>query len=150
MTAIAFFFTRESECTEQDWEKLSRLVDYLKRTIDDEFSLGADGLDEMGSFVDVSFAVHEDMRSHTCCGISFGRGIILGRFTMQKFNTNSSTELELVCVADYLPNVVWMIKFWSIKVIDPRAVNCTNIMRAHFIWRRMHKDRVVGGQDTWT
>ena len=80
-------------------------------TIDDELTLGAEGLDKMGSFVDVSFAVHEDMWRHIGGGISFGRGILLGHSTKQKINTTSSTESELVGAADYLPNVVWLIKF---------------------------------------
>ena len=64
----------------------------------------------MGSFVDVSFAVHKDMRSHTGGGISFGRGVLLGRSTKQKLNTTSSTESEIVEAADYLPNTVWLMK----------------------------------------
>ena len=111
MTTIAFLCTRVSKSTLQDWEKLKRLMGYLKHTIDEELTLGADGLDSIGSFVDVSFAVHEDMKSHTGGGISFGRGIILGRSTKQKINTTSSTESELVGAADYLPNVVWLMRF---------------------------------------
>jgi hypothetical protein len=65
----------------------------------------------LGSFVDVSFAVHEDMRSHTGGGVSFGRGILMGRSTKQKLNTTSSTEAEVVGAADYLPNVVWLMRF---------------------------------------
>ena len=65
----------------------------------------------MGSFVDVSFAVHKDMRSHTGGGISFGRGLLLGRSTKQKINTTGSTESEIVGAADYLPNTVWLMKF---------------------------------------
>ena len=89
MTTIAFLCTRVSKSTVQDWEKLKRLMGYLRHTIDEELTLGADRLDSIGSFVYVSFAVHEDMRSHTGGGISFGRGIILGRSTKQKINTTS-------------------------------------------------------------
>ena len=111
MTTIAFLCTRVSKSTEQDWDKLERLMEYLKGTLGDELCLGADKLEEMGSFVDVSFAVHKDIRSHTGGGISFGRGILLGRSTKQKLNTTSSTESEIVGAADYLPNTVWLMKF---------------------------------------
>lgn len=111
MTTIAFLCTRVSKSTEQDWDKLERLMEYLKGTFGDELCLGADNLDEMGSFVDVSFAVHKDMRSHTGGGISLGRGILFGRSTKQKLNTTSSTESEIVGAADYLPNTVWLMKF---------------------------------------
>ena len=49
MTTIAFLCTRVSKSTEQDWDKLKRLMEYLKDTLDDELCLGADNLEEMGS-----------------------------------------------------------------------------------------------------
>jgi hypothetical protein len=111
VTAIAFLCTRVSKSTEQDWEKLKRVLEFVNGTIEEELTLGSEGLDSMKSFVDVSFAVHEDMRSHTGGGVSFGRGILMGRSTKQKINTASTTESELVGAADYLPNVIWMMRF---------------------------------------
>ena len=35
----------------------------------------------------------------------------MGRSTKQKINTASTTESELVGAADYLPNVIWMMRF---------------------------------------
>jgi hypothetical protein len=63
------------------------------------------------SFVDVSFAVHPDMKSHTGGGASFGRGIIMSQSKKQKINTSSTTESEVVGVSDYLPNTIWLMKF---------------------------------------
>ena len=111
ITVIAFLCTRVTKSTEQDWSKLKRLLEYLWSTIDDVLTLGAEDLNSIGSFVDVSFAMHEDMRSHTGGGVSFGRGILMGRSTKQKLNTTSSTESELVGAAEYLPNVVWLMNF---------------------------------------
>ena len=93
ITTIAFLYTRVTKSTEQDWGKLKRLLDYLWSTIDNVLTLGAEELKSIGSFVDVSFAMHEDMheelRSHTGGGVSFGRGILMGRSTKQKLNTTS-------------------------------------------------------------
>ena len=66
-----------SKSTEQDWSELKRVLEFLCGTIDDGLTLGADNLEELLSFVDVSFAVHHDMKSHTGGGASFGRGIMM-------------------------------------------------------------------------
>jgi hypothetical protein len=110
-TAISFLCTRVSKPTEQDWSKLKRVLEFLCGTIEDGLTLGADSLEELLSFVDVSFAVHHDMKSHTGGGASFGRGIMMSLSKKQRINTSSTTESEVVGVADYLPNTIWMMKF---------------------------------------
>ena len=52
------------------------------------------------TFVDVSFAVHGDMRSHTGGCVSCGRGVFMGRSSKQKINTGSTTESEIVGAAE--------------------------------------------------
>jgi KUP system potassium uptake protein len=61
--------------------------------------------------VDASYAVHDDMKSHTGGAISFGRGTIMTKSSKQKLNTKSSTEAELVGASDYLPSSIWCKKF---------------------------------------
>ena len=100
-----------SKSTEEDWGKLKRVLEYLRGTIALELRLGAENTDELDSFMDVSFAVHEDMKSHTGGGVSFGIGVLMGRSTKQKLNTASTTESEIVGAADYLPNTIWLMKF---------------------------------------
>ena len=53
-TSLGFLRTRVSKSTEQDWDKLRRVLEFLSGTIDDELTLGADGLALLLSFVDVS------------------------------------------------------------------------------------------------
>ena len=72
----AFLCTRLSKCTEQDWTKLRRLLHFLKSTIDDERVLAADSPMELLTWVDASYAVHNDMKSHTGGTMSFGREVI--------------------------------------------------------------------------
>ena len=110
-TAISFLYTRVSRSIEQDWYKLKRVLEYLHGTLDDVLALGADSLDELLNFVDVSFAIHHDKRSHTGGGASFGQGIIMSQSKKQKINTSSTTESEAVGVSDYLPNTIWLMKF---------------------------------------
>ena len=65
---------QRSKATEQDWMKLKRALDFLNGTVYDVLTLGAESLEELLNFVDVSFATHFDMRSHAGGGASFGRG----------------------------------------------------------------------------
>jgi hypothetical protein len=110
-TAISFLCTRVQRPTEEDWAKLKRCLEFLNGTIGDPMVLGAESLDKLLNFVDVSFAVHPDMKSHTGGGASFGRGVFMSQSKKQKINTTSTTESEVVGVSDYLPNTVWLLKF---------------------------------------
>ena len=63
------------------------------------------------SYADVSFAVHNDMRSHTGGATTFGKGIVMPKSTKQTLNTRSTTESEIVGTSDYLPDTVWLLRF---------------------------------------
>ena len=73
----SFLCTRISNCTEQDWTKLRWLLHFLQTTIDDEPVIAADSLTELHTWVDASYAVHNDMNSHTGGVMSFGRGVLV-------------------------------------------------------------------------
>jgi hypothetical protein len=73
--------------------------------------LGADDMTVMQTWVDVSYAVHQDMKSHTGGCVSFGRGAIMSKSSKQKLNTKSTTESEFVGASDYLPSPIWGKKF---------------------------------------
>ena len=60
------------------------------------------------TWVDASYAVHEDMRSQTGGVMSFGHGILHRKSSVQKLNTKSSTEAELVGTSEYIPYNIWM------------------------------------------
>jgi hypothetical protein len=73
--------------------------------------LAADDLKKMQSWVDSTYAVHPDMKSHTGGVSSFGNGGLLAKLSKQKLNTKSSTEAKLVGASDYLPHTVWIKMF---------------------------------------
>ena len=79
--------------------------------MDVEYTIGADDMGKMRSWVDAAFAVHPDMKSHTGGVMSFGTGGIICKLTKQKLNTKSSTEAEFVGASDYLPNTLWVKMF---------------------------------------
>jgi hypothetical protein len=109
--AIAFLCTRVSCSTIEDRSKLKRLLEYLNGTLDECLTLGADDLTVIRTWVDASYAVHKDMKSHTGGVISFGLGAVMSKSSKQKLNVKSSTEAELVGASDYLPYPIWAKKF---------------------------------------
>jgi hypothetical protein len=108
---ISFLCTRVSRSTTQDWAKLKQLLQYLNDTNELRRILGADDLSVLQTWVDASYAVHEDMKSHTGGAILFGTGAVLCKSTKQKLNTKSSTKAEVVGASDYIPNTIWLRMF---------------------------------------
>jgi len=106
-TAVAFLCTRVKNPDEDDYKKLTRTIRYLRGSINMPLILEANNTRVIKWWVDASFAVHPDMRSHTGGAMSMGKGIIYGTSTRQKLNTKSSTEGELVGVNDVMPQVLW-------------------------------------------
>jgi hypothetical protein len=97
--------------TLEDWAKLKRLLQYLNRTLDDFLTLGADNMTTMDTWVDASYAVHADMKSHTGGAILLERGAAMSKSSKQKLNTKSSTQAEVVGASDYVPNSIWAAHF---------------------------------------
>ena len=82
-------------------------MQYLRATKNLVLTIEADDIRVVKWWVDSSYAVHPDMRSHTGGALSLGKGVIYGTSTRQKLNTKSSTEAELVGLDDILPQVLW-------------------------------------------
>ena len=108
-TAVSALCTRVREPKTSDWEKLIRLMKYLKATRRDKMRIRADDLTVVKWYVDASFAVHPDFRSHTGGYMKFGDGIgtIQSVSRKQKLNTRSSTEAELVGADDVSQQILW-------------------------------------------
>ena len=62
-------------------------------------------------YVDASFAVHPNMRSHTRGGLSMGRGFPISVLTKHKLNVTRLTEGEIVGVDDMMPIILWACQF---------------------------------------
>jgi len=58
-------------------------------------------------WVDSSYAVHPDMKSHTGIYMTLGKGAKYTASCKQKLNTKSSTEAKLVAVDDTMGQVLW-------------------------------------------
>ena len=72
-------------------------------------------------WVDASFAIHPDMKSHTGATVSLGGGCPFSLSLRQWINTRTSTEAELVGVNDAMYLIIWTRLFLEgqgYKVID--------------------------------
>jgi Reverse transcriptase (RNA-dependent DNA polymerase) len=111
--AVAFLTTRVKLPDTDDYKKLCRVMKYLRNTLELTLVLEAQDLNVIKWWVDGSYGVHPDMKSHTGGTMSLGKGSIYSTSTRQKLNTKSSTEAELVAVADVMPQVLWTKYFLS-------------------------------------
>ena len=93
--------------TKYDWKKLLHLLEYVNGTHNDVFTLAADNLSILKWYVDASFAVHPDFRSHTGATFTYGTGAPMTMSRKQKLNTRSSTEAELVGADDASQMILW-------------------------------------------
>ena len=71
--------------------------------MDELLFLGATGMVILLNFIDASYGVHNDFKSHTGVANTFGWFFI--HVIKKKLNTKSSTYSELVGVADHMPKV---------------------------------------------
>lgn len=95
-TAVAFLTTRVKHPDIDDYKKLARVIKYLRGSRELCVTLEATDMNVVKWWVDGSYAVHPDMRSHTGGTMSLGKGSIYSTSIRQKLTTKSSTEAELV------------------------------------------------------
>ena len=105
--AVSFLTTRVQAPDVDDFKKLGRCLRYLCDTKDLPLTLEASSAASITWWVDASFAVHPDYKSHTGATMTLGKGSIYSTSTKQKLNTRSSTEAELVGINDAMSIVLW-------------------------------------------
>ena len=104
--SVASLTTRVRAPDTDDLGKLSHLMEYLRANKDQALVLSGKNEGLLMWYVDASFAVHPNMRSHTGGGLTMGRGFPISVSTKQKLTVKSSTEGELVGVDDMMPIIL--------------------------------------------
>ena len=74
--AVAYLCTRVREPTEDDYLKLARVICYPCTTVYLPLVIGWNDTGELLWSINASFAVHNDMRSHTGAMLTFGKGAV--------------------------------------------------------------------------
>ena len=92
---------------EDDWKKLLRLLKYFNGTRKDVLTLSTDNPHVLKWYVDASFAVHPDFKSHSGAVMTMGKGAVIAGSIKQRLNTTSSCEAELVGAHDFSPKIIW-------------------------------------------
>ena len=73
--------------------------------------MSADNTQTIKWYIDSSFAVHKDMRSHTRAIMTLGQGAIISDLTKQKVNARSSTESKMIAINDTLSQILCTKRF---------------------------------------
>jgi histone deacetylase 1/2 len=108
---ISFLSSRTLSPDVDDWKKLERMLRYLNGTTELGIILEASDPTKIEGFIDASYGVHSDFKSHSGMVITLGRGPIDVKSSKQKLNTKSSSEAELVACSDMTSRVMWAKNF---------------------------------------
>ena len=93
--------------TERDDIKLARTLKYLRATENLGLTLEVGDSISVFGYVDASYGVHSDFKSHTGTAITLGKGIVYAKSAKQKVVSKSSTEAELIGLSDSASQVIW-------------------------------------------
>ena len=107
LLAIVFLCTQVKAPDMDDYKKLGCCLSYVRCTKELHLTLEAKDMSVIHWWIDASFAVHANYKSHTGACLSFGRGCPVNISLKQKINTRSSTEAELVSINDAMALVLW-------------------------------------------
>ena len=102
-TAIAFLCGRLRNPDEDNYKKLTQMMQYLCGTKDMVLTLRSNDDRTVRWWIDASYAVHEDMKGHTG---ATRIGVLYSGSWKQKLVAQSSTESELIGMHDVLPQVL--------------------------------------------
>jgi hypothetical protein len=104
--AVAFLTTRARQPNVDDEKKLIRFIRYINATKHACLTLSATNPLNFTAFIDASYGVHPDAKSHSGLVLTLGSGSIFSRSVKQKINAKSSTEAELIAVSDQCSMVI--------------------------------------------
>jgi hypothetical protein len=106
LLAVSFLTTRVQAPTEEDQSKLRRVFQYLNSCPELGITLEASSPTGLHAYIDASYGVHADGKSHSGFISTLGSGPIATASCKQKIVTKSSTEAELVAESDYASPVL--------------------------------------------
>ena len=116
--AVAYSCSRVCEPTEDDYLKLARVIQYHWATIHLPLVIGWDDSRTQLWSINASFAVHNDMRSHTGAMLTFVRETVFCLSNKQKVNLTSSTVAEIIGVDDVMNFFMWVKLFIEQQVVN--------------------------------
>ena len=107
LAAVSFGATRVLAPTDQDMNKLQRILGYLSTTSTQQLLLKIGEDVTIKAYVDSSYGTYHDGKSVTGTVIFIGGAPVYFKSSKQKIVTRSSTEAELVGISDALSQILW-------------------------------------------
>jgi len=102
ITPVGFLFTRVKSPTEEDLKKLMQVLGYLKQTKDYTIALKPTKMAQVEAYIDASYDIHEDGKSHTGLIVMIGGVAVFNALRKQKCVCKCPTKAELVALSDNL------------------------------------------------
>jgi hypothetical protein len=128
---------RVQEPTDVDKLKLDRLLNYINGSKDIGITLFK-AVDYPIAYIDASYAVHEDCKSHSGVVITLGAGPVYVSSTKQKIVAKSSTEAELIAVSDGMGEVLWLKNF----MFDQSNYDCLHDAKVPSLPAKVYQDNL--------
>jgi hypothetical protein len=97
---LGFLASRSNVANQSDYKKLKRILSYFRYTKNLGIVLRPGSDAKVNVYIDASFAIHSDGKSHTGVVVNYGSGPIYASSKKQHIVTKSSTEAELVGCSD--------------------------------------------------
>ena len=73
--------------------------------------MGSNILSQLCTWVNATYGVQLNLKSHTAGSMSFGYGMVHCKYSKHKMNTKIPTEDKVVRVSDYVPYNIWICLF---------------------------------------
>ena len=143
--SVAMLCTCVKSPTEEDWKKLLCMLQYVKSSLHDVPVLHADDSPIIKWYVDTSFGVHPDFKSHTGVAMTYEAGVPIAMSCQQRLNTCSSTEAELVGVDDGIYLILCTKLILEAQGHKLMSTWCIRTTRVPYFWKSMVSRVLVTG-----
>ena len=112
---LEFLCTRARNLDKDNYKKLMRVIQYFRDT--QKMTLISEPSDNPQWWVDCSYYIHPDMKSHIGIFKSIGKGRTYKSSCKQKLNTKSPTKAKLVAIDEAMAQILSTIIFLAAQVI---------------------------------
>jgi len=115
LTLISFLKTRVRHATEEDQDKLRKGLRYLNRSTKSMgiIRLWSPGDNRIRAYIDASYGIHHDRKSHAGLYLTLGGGPISVKSCKLRLMVKSTTvyEAELVAMSHMCSTVLWALEW---------------------------------------
>ena len=108
MLPLSYLCTRVKNPTNEDQEKLNRIMEYLNETKNKGIIFRADASDQLSIYCDAGYNCHNDGKGHSGIIYKIGCNTIGIKSTKQKVVSRSSCEAELICIEMAVQEGMWI------------------------------------------